>query len=439
LKWFDVAVWIIEAILDGLVSDVRVTHSARTSAPSLARAPGVAAKQSVRPASASRTGIGMRAERQRIGMIGANKIERLYQLDPRSVNALAPRSRRAALLGPVPPCRPETRPLTDRVAIPMLRVAMYVLGIDAGGTKTICLLADEQGRILSEARGGGANLKTAGELGVEKVLHTVMEEALGDRQVVPSVVCLGMAGADRAADAHTVRAIMRRIGYKAKTLVVNDALIALVAGAGDAPGVAVLAGTGSIVYGRNSDNQAARAGGWGHILGDEGSGYWIGRKALVAVVREGDGRGPATLLTPRVFAHFGIASISDLVQLLYDRDAALPFVAALAPVVQGARDDGDDVASLILTRAADELILAATSVVGRLGMTLEGFPFVLAGGIFSGLPWLLAELERRLPGIAPRASVKRLRSDPAVGAVRLALAEARGEARIPAYVQSGGS
>jgi N-acetylglucosamine kinase-like BadF-type ATPase len=316
----------------------------------------------------------------------------------------------------------------------MLRVAMHVLGIDAGGTKTMCLLADEQGSIISEARGGGANLKTAGELGVEKVLHTVMEEALGDRQIVPSVVCLGMAGADRPADAQTVRAIMRRIGYKAKTLVVNDALIALVAGAGDAPGVAIVTGTGSIVYGRNSGDRAARAGGWGHILGDEGSGFWIGREALVSVVRGADGRGPATLLTPRVFAHFGIRSISDLVQLLYDRDPALGIVAALGQVVQGARDDGDEVASLILTRAADELILAATSVVERLAMTLESFPFVLAGGIFSGVPWLLADLERRLPALAPRASVKRLQTDPAVGAVHLALAEARGGARIPSYI-----
>ena len=362
-------------------------------------------------------------------MIEANKTERLYQLDPCPVNApllgcvFAPRRTRRTL-----------RSLTERVTIPMLRVAMHVLGIDAGGTKTMCLLADEQGRIISEARGGGANLKTAGELGVEKVLHTVMEEAIGERQIIPSVVCLGMAGADREADARTVRAIMRRIGYKAKTLVVNDALIALVAGAADGPGVAIVTGTGSIVYGRSAGNRAARAGGWGHLLGDEGSGFWIGRKALVSVVRAADGRGPSTLLTPRVFARLGIGSISDLVQLLYDRDVALPFVAALGQVVQGARDDGDEVASLILTQAADELTLAATSVVTRLEMTLEDFPFVLAGGIFSGVPWLLAELERRLPGLAPRASVRRLREDPAVGAVHLALAEARGGARIPSYI-----
>src|SRR5262249_41249219 len=128
---------------------------------------------------------------------------------------------------------------------------MHVLGIDAGGTKTVCLLADERGAIVSEARGGGANLHAAGELQVEKVLHRVMETAIGDRAITPAAVCLGIAGVDREDEARTVRAIMRRIGHKSRVLVVNDALIALVAGAQDAPGIVIIAGTGSIAYGRN--------------------------------------------------------------------------------------------------------------------------------------------------------------------------------------------
>jgi len=153
----------------------------------------------------------------------------------------------------------------------------YVLGIDAGGTKTVCLLADEGGTIVAEARGGGANLQAAGELEVEKVLHRVMEEALGDRAVVPAAICLGIAGVDRPDDSAVVSAIMRRIGYKARIVVVNDALVALEAGAPGQPGIVVISGTGSISYGRNANGEAARAGGWGYVLGDEGSGYWIGR------------------------------------------------------------------------------------------------------------------------------------------------------------------
>src|SRR3954470_15784363 len=189
---------------------------------------------------------------------------------------------------------------------------MHVLGIDAGGSKTVCLLADDRGTIVSEARGPGANLHAAGELAVEKVLHEVMEQAIGDRPIAAGAICLGIAGVDRLDEAQTVRAIMRRIGYKSRVVVVNDALIALVAGARDEPGILINAGTGSIVYGRNADGEAARAGGWGHMIGDEGSGYWIGREALAAVMRASDGRGPATALTADVLAHFEIADVSHL-------------------------------------------------------------------------------------------------------------------------------
>ena len=169
---------------------------------------------------------------------------------------------------------------------------IHVLGIDAGGTKTVCHLADESGTLIAEARGPGANLQAAGELQVEKVLHDVMAEAVGSRDVVPAAICLGIAGVDRPEDSVIVAGIMRRIGAHARTLVVNDALVALEAGAPGRPGVVIISGTGSIAYGRNANNEGARAGGWGHVLGDEGSGYWIGRAALRAVLRESDRRGP---------------------------------------------------------------------------------------------------------------------------------------------------
>ncbi|HEY3883909.1 MAG TPA: BadF/BadG/BcrA/BcrD ATPase family protein, partial [Vicinamibacterales bacterium] len=189
---------------------------------------------------------------------------------------------------------------------------MFVLGLDAGGTKTVCLLADGAGQVLAEARRGGANLQAAGELEVEKVLHEVMEEALAACDAVPSAVCLGIAGVDRPGDAVVVAGIMKRIGYKARVLVVNDALVALEAGAPASAGVVVIAGTGSIAYGRNAGNEAARAGGWGYMLGDEGSGYWIGRAALRAVLRQADRRGPKTELTGLLLAYFAVGRAQDL-------------------------------------------------------------------------------------------------------------------------------
>jgi N-acetylglucosamine kinase len=310
---------------------------------------------------------------------------------------------------------------------------MHVLGIDAGGTKTVCLLADSEGAIVSEGRGPGANLHTAGELAVEKVLHAAMETAIGDRDITPAAICLGIAGVDREDEATAVRAIMRRIGYKSRVLVVNDALIGLVAGARDDPGIAINAGTGSIVYGRNAQFEAARAGGWGHMIGDEGSGYWIGRESLAAVMRAFDGRGPETRLAGDILSHFNVDDESRLPRIVYDRELPRVSVAALGPIAQRAAEQGDAVALRILERAADELVLAARSVATRLEMRGDAFTFYLAGGVFRVVPWLVDELARRLGEVAPRAQVQTLDEEPAVGAVWLALAETRGGARIPRY------
>jgi N-acetylglucosamine kinase-like BadF-type ATPase len=310
---------------------------------------------------------------------------------------------------------------------------MHVLGIDAGGTKTMCLLADEHGEVLAEARGPGANLQAAGELHVEKVLHDVMEEALGDREIVPAAICLGIAGVDRPDDAAVVRAIMKRIGYKARVLVVNDALVALEAGAPGEAGVVIISGTGSICYGRNVEGRAARSGGWGYVLGDEGSGYWIGRAALRAVLREADQRGPATALTPLLLAHFKVPRAQELIHEVYHSTLKPAAIGALAKSVQAAFSQGDPVAIGILRGAADELEASALSVARRLGLIGSAFPFVLAGGIFRAVPWLHEELERRLPVAAPGSRARLLDREPAAGAVALALQEARGTTAVPAY------
>jgi len=309
-----------------------------------------------------------------------------------------------------------------------------VLGIDAGGTKTTCFLADGQGRVIGEARGGGANLQSAGELEVEKVLHHVMDAAIGDRDVRPDAICLGIAGVDRPEDTAAVHSIMRRIGFKARVIVVNDALVALVAGAGDAAGVVVVAGTGSIAYGRDASGRAARAGGWGYLLGDEGGGFWIGRAALTACVREFDGRGPVTLLTPMILEHLGLSTPSELIREIYYRDVHRHTIAGIARLVQRAMEQRDAIAVDILTRASVELASAAGSVIARLEMRGDEFPTVLAGGIFRGIPWLVEDVTRRLSEIAPRSWVRPLEIDPATGAVRLAIAAAHGSFAIPTYV-----
>jgi N-acetylglucosamine kinase-like BadF-type ATPase len=230
------------------------------------------------------------------------------------------------------------------------------------------------------------------------------------------------------------RTIMKRLGYRSRVLVVNDALTALVAGVDREPGIVIIAGTGAIVYGRNARHQAARSGGWGHLLDDEGSGYWIGVNALKAVMREADGRGPRTELTPRILGHFGVSAASDLVHVVYYRDLRRQEIAALSELVEQARAARDPTACEILEIAASELVRSAASVTARLGMTSERFAYVLSGGVFRGVPSLANALSARLTDVAPASRTIKLQGEPALGAVRLAIAEAEGSLVLPSYV-----
>jgi N-acetylglucosamine kinase-like BadF-type ATPase len=310
---------------------------------------------------------------------------------------------------------------------------VQVLGIDAGGSKTVAWLADAAGRILGEGRGGGANIHHAGELGTEKVLYEVIQAAVGADAPLPGIVCIGMAGMDRPDDCAVVTAIMRRLGFRGQVLAVNDAFVALTAGADEEPGVVIVAGTGSIAYGVNGAGIAARAGGWGEVYGDEGSAFWVARLALAAVVRASDGRGPQTALTPLVLGHAGTDRIEGLVAQVYARPDRRQAIAAMAGLVARADADGDAVARDVLSRAADELTLAARSVVEQLGMRGERFRVVLSGGLFKMAPAVASMVAERIGELAPRAATGVLTDEPALGAVRLALRAAAGRLRLPVY------
>lgn len=308
---------------------------------------------------------------------------------------------------------------------------MAVLGIDAGGTKTVCQVADASGLILAESRGPGANLQNAGELQVEKVLHEVIQAATLHADAWPTSACIGMAGVDRPEDAAIVRGILSRLVPRCPVVVVNDALIALEAGAPGAAGVVVIAGTGSIAYGRDARGRAARAGGWGYVLGDEGSGYWLGRQALRAVLRASDGRGPATPLTTRVLAHYDVSRPQDLVREIYYGRFKPSTVAAVASLVEEVANEGDTWAQALIDTGAAELSLAARAVCDRL--SLPDGPVILAGGIFRAVPRLRAGMINALTTHRPGIVVRALTNEPAAGAVSLALAAAEGTLVTPAY------
>jgi len=309
---------------------------------------------------------------------------------------------------------------------------MFVLGLDAGGSKTVCQVADASGAVLNEVRGPGANLTSLGESGVESVLRELIRNALDGLSGETGAVCLGMAGADQPRESGVVRGVLANIAPGAKTVVVNDALIALEAGAPGAPGIVVASGTGSIAYGRDANGRAARAGGWGYLLADEGSGFWIGRDALRGVVKALDRRGPATALTPIVLATLGVPRPQDVAREVYRGGVKPAKIAALATHVHTAAEAGDAVARQILDRAALELSFLAEAVADRL--SLKEMSIVLSGGTFRAAPRLIAGFTEHLAERLPGATVRVLDVEPAQGAVRLALALARGELRVPRYV-----
>lgn len=295
----------------------------------------------------------------------------------------------------------------------------YVLGIDAGGTKTRALLADETGHVVGCGLGGGANLKTHGELEVEKVLHRVIEEAEAEAGTKPDAVALGIAGADRPEDHVVLRSILRRMGFRQHVLVTNDARIALVAGSPSRVGLALICGTGSIAWGQNAGGEIARAGGWGWHVGDEGSGFWIGVRAVRAALKASDGRGPLTALVRPLLDHFEITGVEDIVRVVYGGDFPRHRIALFAPRVAEAAAEGDAAAREILEAAAAELAEAAQSVIRRLGLPGRPYDIVLSGGTFAAVPSLVEAVASLLR--APAASLRLLTDEPAAGAVRLAL------------------
>jgi N-acetylglucosamine kinase-like BadF-type ATPase len=309
---------------------------------------------------------------------------------------------------------------------------MFVLGIDAGGTKTVCYLADEAEKVVAEGRGAGANLKAAGERGIETILRRVIDEARGRASGELEAVCLGMAGVDRPQEASLVRRVLERLVVTRHLVVVNDALVALEAGAPAQAAIVVISGTGSIAYGRDARGRAARSGGWGYVLADEGSGYWLGRQALRAVMREADGRAPATSLTRRLLAHYHVSHAPDLGRAVYAGDLQPAAIAKLAAEVQDAADEGDGVAGQIIEQGAVELAAAVLSVARRLELT--DCRVLLAGGIFRTVARMCEAVTAELTRHLPRLQVHRLEVEPAVGAVRLALGAARNELVLPEYI-----
>ncbi len=306
----------------------------------------------------------------------------------------------------------------------------YLMGIDGGGTKTICILATWEGEVCSVGRGGPSNHQKDGIYGARSSLRKAIREALSEAQlsgVEVAGLCAGLAGVDRPKDARIMRRVLAEILPETQLVVENDALVALVGATGRRPGAIVIAGTGSIALGVNAEGRRARAGGWGHILGDEGSGYDIARQGLMACLCDYDGRAKATRIRDKVVRELYLDSIDEVIPLLYQGRLNHTQIAALLPLVLEAAEEEDEVALGLLDQASRHLARAAQAVVERLNCQDLEFPVATAGGVFLHSERLRHYFQQHLVQSLPKAQVVQPAHPPEQGALLVARAAVEGE------------
>jgi len=330
-------------------------------------------------------------------------------------------------------------------------IVPYYLGIDGGGTKTTCAVGDES-QLLATATAGPSNIVRVGEVQARKSLQQAVSQACAAAGITPAQVartCVGGSGAARPELAEIVRCALAEI-LSTPIDVVGDMQIALQAAFDNGPGVIVIAGTGSIAYGRDRQGRTVRAGGWGFAIGDEGSAHWIGRAAVSAVLRAADlfsvdfgasdlsqaepahfepthaesrdgvqpgSRPQNSSLSAALCKAWGVGSLIDLARAA--NAIPPPDFAALFPAVAASTDD---LATQVLTRAGTELAQVAAVVGHRLFPEAEPAPVRVAmtGGVFRHAPLVRQVFYNELRRLEPRAEVNPQVVDPVEGALRMA-------------------
>ena len=294
----------------------------------------------------------------------------------------------------------------------------FFLGIDGGASKTACIVGDEHS-VLGRGTGGSSNLTRVNEAAARESLAAAIQQACGQAKITPAQIsssCVGIAGAARPGISQIIRQLVSGL-VSGKVEIVGDMVIALEAAFGAGPGVIVIAGTGSIAYGRNAKGATARAGGWGYVISDEGSGYWIGRAGVAAALHAHDEGRQTTLLAEAMKA----LNAKTTEQLILAANAVPPpEFSELVPAVLAAADCGDPAALAVLTGAGHELAQLAKAVMRRLFARQENVPVAMSGGVFANSARVREvfynELRADVPGIGLVSSVV----EPVQGALALA-------------------
>jgi N-acetylmuramic acid 6-phosphate etherase len=304
-----------------------------------------------------------------------------------------------------------------------------LLGIDGGATKTIVCLATSSaaGRpaIIGRGVAGPSNPQAVRFDRVLENLDSAIATAFEEAGIPPETAAaavLGLAGSDREENRRVLTewADKRRLARRLR--IVHDGLPVLAAGTPDGWGIALISGTGSFAFGQGSDGRSCRAGGWGFLLGDEGSGYAIARSGLRAAAQAAEGRGPATRLLGAFLAHFQVRTPLELIRAVSPLADDRAAIAEMAELVIRAADENDAVSAQILDQAAEELTAMVAAVARRLDIT-RAFPLALAGGVLLSSERLRGRLQAAMLAQQLRADPTSCVVDPVIGALKLAQRE----------------
>jgi N-acetylglucosamine kinase-like BadF-type ATPase len=319
----------------------------------------------------------------------------------------------------------------------------YVLGIDGGGTKTICLIMNEQREVLGRGEASASNYQSIGANAAFKSIESAIQaatETIKPIQIPVKAICLGLAGAGRSKDIEVIQGIVRELQQSPNLpikwilpnniIICHDALTALVGGIGNDVGVVVAVGTGTIVFGRNQQGQTKRVGGWGYILGDEGGAYKIAVAGMQAAMRAYDKREHSTSLVEDFKKQLGLESIEDLIEVVYRRGWGVREIASLAPVVDNAAVNGDEVAKRIINEGVQELVQATRVVVKDLNLSTteedNGFEILTIGSVWGAKSNIREKFIACITTEFGNARVILPRYEPAYGACLMALKQLYG-------------
>lgn len=300
----------------------------------------------------------------------------------------------------------------------------YFLGVDGGGSKTSAIVVDEKMEPLGGAVSGPSNHLRVGideaARNVEDAIRSAIASSPVELDAVEYTYC-GIAGSDHPTHRQRVIESLRYLFPRSNFTVDSDARIALTAGVGFGPGIVVIAGTGSVAFGRNEALVEARAGGWGPTLGDEGSGYSIARRGLSAVVRAHDGRSQKTRITALLCMHYGMCDPVDLPYFVYAPSTHADDIALYCRLVFEAAKQGDEVASEIVRTEGTELGITVAAVARKLRIADAPIPVAWVGGAFQGGALLLDPMSAVLAEQVPHASIQPAQETPVMGAARMAI------------------